>query len=334
MNDLGRQLIRAAAAGDEAAVAALIPRAPMFDGLRRNSLNNPNGLALSGPLEEIALIAAVRGGRFGCMELLLPHSNPHDADSQGWAALEVVAAFAPQCLPRLILLSDELNRMTPSGTALTIATLRGVAQSVSLLAPLVNTAVEHPFSASSRYQGQTPLRIAAMNGDLDCLRVLLPLSDPLATDRWGNTALICAAHADDDLGLRCLEALFPVSNPFARNDDDRTAFLRARNSRNAKCLDFLAASGGATPEEIDAAMRFFTLAELPLLRARAERAELQKAAERGAFETSFLRGRAEAPSKPPMAHRQPSWRALSEGLNRSCADRAPTRLKFCAPPFS
>jgi ankyrin repeat protein len=61
---------------------------------------------------------------------------------------------------------------------------------------------------------------AATDGCAACVTALLPVSDPLAVDARGQTALMQAAamgHAD------CVRVLLPVSDPFAVDGKGRSA---------------------------------------------------------------------------------------------------------------
>ena len=55
---------------------------------------------------------------------------------------------------------------------------------------------------------------ADFSGDADCVILLLSLNDPLATDDRGTTALIFTVLSEN---TDCVRALLPVSDPSAVN---------------------------------------------------------------------------------------------------------------------
>lgn len=86
------------------------------------------------------------------------------------------------------------------------------------------------------HDGTTPLMLAAQEGSAECVKLLLPLSDPLRRNSLGLTALMAAAEAGKDW---CLELLLPFSEPDQTDLRGRTAlhFAAARNnSESARIL--------------------------------------------------------------------------------------------------
>lgn len=68
------------------------------------------------------------------------------------------------------------------------------------------------------------------------IRILLPVSQPRATDNLGQTALMFACHR----GLRDLaETLVPVSDVHATNFHGESAFFIAARAGQENCLDLL-----------------------------------------------------------------------------------------------
>ena len=86
--------------------------------------------------------------------------------------------------------------------------------------------------ASRRYDevGMTALTAAASRGHAECVRLLLPVSDALATDSY---ALRLAAHHGQD---ECVAALIPASDPMAGNSH---ALRTAAQLGHAGCVKLL-----------------------------------------------------------------------------------------------
>ena len=61
---------------------------------------------------------------------------------------------------------------------------------------------------------------AARNGTTACVDILLPVSDPLARDNDGWTALMYAADGGYEA---CLQLLLPVSDISTKNNQENTA---------------------------------------------------------------------------------------------------------------
>ena len=68
--------------------------------------------------------------------------------------------------------------------------------------------------------GWTALMWAAGSGFEGCVSLLLPASDALAPDNEGWTALIQAAHAGEEA---CVKILLPASDALARDESGLTA---------------------------------------------------------------------------------------------------------------
>jgi len=98
-------------------------------------------------------------------------------------------------------------------------------------------AAEEPslFNISTSGEG-TPLMSAAEGGHVDCVRALLPRSNPRARDEDGDTALIVAAFSN---AVECVAALASVSDANAVDSDGKTALLWAASRENKGILDIL-----------------------------------------------------------------------------------------------
>lgn len=90
--------------------------------------------------------------------------------------------------------------------------------------------------------GGTALTEAAKRGHLDAVRLLLPLSDPDATDGMGNTPLMLACQRGFDA---IAGILIPACDPNLRNDfgdrfkNPKTALLYAAEGGHAGCVALL-----------------------------------------------------------------------------------------------
>lgn len=88
--------------------------------------------------------------------------------------------------------------------------------------------------------GRTALVIAAANGDLDCLRLLLPVSDPMELSLGGYSALIHAVVAGS---APCVAALLPALQKAAPQQfaaSKRRALLMAMHVKVPECAALLA----------------------------------------------------------------------------------------------
>lgn len=89
--------------------------------------------------------------------------------------------------------------------------------------------------------GRTALMLACVEGDESLARLLLPLSDPKASDRDGETALMLASFGHP----ACVELLLPVSDARAQDGDGWTALMWAMSSGSPRCVELLQHSDGA-----------------------------------------------------------------------------------------
>lgn len=84
--------------------------------------------------------------------------------------------------------------------------------------------------------GETALMKAAAHGHAACAQLLMPLSDPWATNRSGVTVLMLAASAPRP---DCVQMLIPVSNTWAQDVAGATALIWAALSGHADCVQLL-----------------------------------------------------------------------------------------------
>lgn len=72
--------------------------------------------------------------------------------------------------------------------------------------------------------GETPLVAAARyDASVECMQILLPLSNPLIRGFQKTTALILAAHGSSPHSAELVRLLLPVSDPLATRIDGTTA---------------------------------------------------------------------------------------------------------------
>jgi len=106
------------------------------------------------------------------------------------------------------------------------------------------------LEAKKGSHGRTPLLSAAAAGKLDSLNTLLALgADPGATDERGETALmLCVQRAGmfSPSGKECFDALLPVSNALARNAKGQTALMMAAAEENDHFFEKLLPSSDAS----------------------------------------------------------------------------------------
>jgi len=94
--------------------------------------------------------------------------------------------------------------------------------------------------------GETPLIAAARYGRIECLKILLPLSDPLASNNQGFTALQFAALMGD---AAAVELLLPVSDIARGERDGITPLMHAVRKNQLDCVRIL--SVAADPAQTD-----------------------------------------------------------------------------------
>lgn len=89
---------------------------------------------------------------------------------------------------------------------------------------------------SSDEDGITGLMHAAYQGHGACVKLLLPVSDPLCKDNNDLTALIRAASAGH---FDCVQLLLPVSDPHAKDKRGMTALMRSATYGHFACTQIL-----------------------------------------------------------------------------------------------
>lgn len=89
--------------------------------------------------------------------------------------------------------------------------------------------------------GRTALMLSCVEGEEAFVRLLLPWSDPKASDRDGETALMLAAFGHP----ACVELLLPVSDARASDTDGWTALMWAASSGCQRCIALLLPYGEA-----------------------------------------------------------------------------------------
>lgn len=82
----------------------------------------------------------------------------------------------------------------------------------------------------------TPLMIATLGGHVSCVNALLPLSDPLAIDEEGCSALI---YASQHHRLDCAKALIDVSDVDRKDYEGLSALDHARLRSDGALLGFM-----------------------------------------------------------------------------------------------
>lgn len=129
--------------------------------------------------------------------------------------------------------------------------------------------------------GRTALMLSCVEGEEELLRLLLPLSDPNASDRDGETALMLAAFGHP----ACVELLLPVCDGLASDGDGWTALMWAASSGSERCVELLlphsdaAAVNGSGLTALDIARTFNQQARAQQIRRHMhEEAALQAAA--------------------------------------------------------
>lgn len=88
--------------------------------------------------------------------------------------------------------------------------------------------------------GETPLLAAARyDASVECMQILLPLSDPLRRGFQKTTALILAAHGASPHSAELVRLLLPVSDPLATRIDGTTALHCAIFSKQEEIVALL-----------------------------------------------------------------------------------------------
>lgn len=135
---------------------------------------------------------------------------------------------------------------------------------LGLAEPLLAALDKYPSAPMEFEDGDnfaTPLMLAATNGRAECLKILLPLSDPFAVDHDHFSALMLAAagsHPD------CVEILLPASNPAHQSTHGRDALMiaaaRAANG-SLECCKLLLPGNNPLAASIDGRTALMMAAE-------------------------------------------------------------------------
>jgi len=137
-------------------------------------------------------------------------------------------AEATSCVNALLPFFSAADRDQQGMTVLLAAAESRWANSVQTLKLLVSAGCDPRATDNA---GRTALMLATNAGKLDSFKFFLPLSDALAADHEGHTALMAAVtmtfrdtpHYQSGVRLDCLRALLPVSDANAVNAKGQTA---------------------------------------------------------------------------------------------------------------
>ncbi|WP_167040747.1 ankyrin repeat domain-containing protein [Burkholderia sp. Ax-1724] len=187
--------------------------------------------------------AARKGSAKSMRDLLARGAGVASVDAHGWTTLMLATASRKvECVKLLLPGVDPTRRSRDRATALMIASGMGWAEGVELLLAAIES---RPGGSRQRRLaptlrddwGRTPLILAAQTGSVECVRLLLPTSEPNAMDSDGRTALMWAAKEANAGAVECLKALLPASDA-------------GKKDRRGKTALHLAASGG-WPEAVE-----------------------------------------------------------------------------------
>jgi hypothetical protein len=175
---------------------------------------------------------AVEKGHLGCVEALLPHTDPNaSANEFDDTALAMAAQIGSPSIVRALLPVSNARQGDYKGqTALIWAVRAGHPECVRLLLPACDPNV------SDNDERKTALMWAVQENQLACVEALLPSVDANVRDPSGWTALMHAAHAGR---IDCLKALLPASDPLARSRRGRSALMLAASQGHAACVQEL-----------------------------------------------------------------------------------------------
>lgn len=218
---------------------------------------------------EGALSAAANEGFHYCVEALLPALptrrisvaqkamqiaayNGHTACVEvllgvcrSYAPHDALAAAAggghPECVKLLMTIEGALDTSRSLITPLMLAASGESDECVRLLLP-------HSDPNAQGHDGQTALCLATTH---ECFRALLPHTDTALCDHDGNTALMVFSKAGN---VECVRALLPRSDVAAKNEDGQTALDLAQN---AACAEAIAADKATSADERRAALDRF-----------------------------------------------------------------------------
>jgi len=193
------------------------------------SLAQSEGIQLAG--DHSLLSTAAANGFAQCVSLLLDHVDARRRDDQGFTALMVAARRShPECVRILLPHSDPKAWNADGNTAFFLAARSCCVEAMEILAPVSD------MGAPSN-DGSTPLMAIAQQGNAAwALRLLNAGVDARAQNQDGTSALMFAAeHGQAD----CVRVLLPHSDPMQVNWLARSAFDSAREGARWACADLL-----------------------------------------------------------------------------------------------
>ena len=230
------------------------------------------------------------------LALIAAGADVKHVNEKGETAITLVSGSdKPELYSALLAAGADVNTVTNSGwTALHKAAMYGAESTKVLLAAGANPNVK---TAATAYGtgGDTPLMLAATNGKLDTLALLITAgADVNATDGDGNTALIkCARGGCGDACARAILKLLEVgADASFKGKDGKTAAEQAEEGFS-KELSLAALQGAAALDAYEAAKAT---------------ADAAKAAEEAAAKAAAEAAEAAKPEKRFMA-------ALQEATN-------------------
>lgn len=190
---------------------------------------------------------AARKGRAKSLRSLLARgAGVASTDAEGWTTLMLATASRKiECVKLLLPLVDAARKSRNGTTALAIAVGAGWAEGAKLLLAAIEsgprgTRQRRLASTQRDDSGRTLLISAAKAGNAECVRLLLPTSEPNAMDSDGRTALMWAAKDADAGAVECLKALLPASDVGKKDRRGRTALHLAASGGWPEAVELLA----------------------------------------------------------------------------------------------
>lgn len=173
------------------------------------------------------------------------------ADDGGWTPLMFAATSGKiESVKLLLPLVDPAQKTRAKATPLMLFSAAGWAEGTALLLAALDrlsTGKDRGARAPAQFaagrrdnHGRTSLILAAQAACADCVRLLLPLSNPNAADMDGRTALMWAAVATDGDVEGCLSELALVGDATKRDKRGRTALHLAASSGQPEAVERLA----------------------------------------------------------------------------------------------
>jgi len=184
-----------------------------------------------------ALMQALSRDYWRCAELLIPVSDMAAQDNDGLTALMMAAQFSgEQAVKAILPLSDPLTIDWNGRNALMVAASAGKMKNMELLLRHGPDARTHDPRSSKRGHaymgGLTAFMIAACKGHHECVKALLPVSDPLAQDDSGHAALSLAAANGS---IECIPTLLTKEAARVKNNAGQAAVAVAAKLEEWEC---------------------------------------------------------------------------------------------------